>query len=212
VSHWTIYRWIKGQRELRSHWESFLRRGGRRRPKEDRRGRIANQVEIAHRPQAANERTRVGDWEGVTVVGKGSRDCLVTIVDRKTGFLISGRTKNRTATRVTDKIVRLMGDLPPSKRHTLTLDNGKEFASHTHIAKSLEMGVYFARPYCSWERGTNENTNGLLRQFIPKGTDIGKVSHQEVSLYVDRLNDRPRKRLNFRTPNEVFNGPELCCN
>ena len=212
VSHQTIYTWIKSQGEQREHWESFLRRGGRRRPQDDRRGKIPRQVEISKRPKVVDRRNRLGDWEGDTVVGRGSRECLVTLVDRKSGFLRSGRSKTRTADRVGTKIIGLMKDLPGELRKTMTLDNGKEFAEHERVSSRLDLDVYFAHPYCSWERGTNENTNGLLRQFIPKGKDIREVSHQELRHYVDLLNHRPRKRLGYRTPAEVLNLQKYGCN
>jgi transposase, IS30 family len=211
VSHQTIYAWIKAQGEHRSHWESFLRRGGRRRPKQDRRGRIPKQVEIANRPPVVDRRKRLGDWEGDTVLGKVRSGCVVTLVERRSGFLLTAKAQDRQAPRVGRKIVDLMKQLPTSKRKTLTLDNGKEFAEHERVAHKLDVNIYFAQPYCSWQRGTNENTNGLLRQFVPKSTDLRQISHQELKRYNELLNDRPRKRLGFRTPREVFDADKICC-
>lgn len=208
VSHQTLYMWIKNE-ENRQHWESFLRHRGRNRPADDRRGQIPKQVKIKDRPAIVDERKRRGDWEGDTVVGGKKSGCIVTLVDRKTGFLIAAKTPDRTADRVGSKIVHLLEPLDRSRRHTLTLDNGKEFATHNKVTSKLKLPIYFARPYCSFERGTNENTNGLLRQFVPKKTDLREVSHQQLGRYVDMMNDRPRKRLGYKTPRELFD-PDNC--
>ena len=146
------------------------------------------------------------------MVGKGSRECLATLVDRKSGYLLSARSKTRKADRIGRKIIDMMKELPAKFRKTMTLDNGKEFAEHERIGTKLGLDVYFARPYSSWERGTNEFTNGLLRQFIPKDTNIRDVSHHDLRRFVDQINHRPRKRLGYRTPAEVFESQNVCCN
>jgi IS30 family transposase len=205
VSHQTIYAWIRCQpSEVRRRFRSFLRRGGKRRPRNDRRGQLAGAVSIAGRPKVVDARRRYGDWEGDTVVGARQSGAIVTLVERKSGFLLTAKSCDRQARRVADKIVSRLGELPRSLRRSATFDNGKEFAEHARMTEKLALPVYFAKPYCSWQRGTNENTNGLLRQFIPKGTDFGQVSWQELAYYTDLLNDRPRKRLDYRTPAEVF--------
>ena len=136
---------------------------------------------MAQRPQLAIERGRIGDWEGDKVVGMNSRNCLVTLVDLTVGCLISGRAQGRTAARVTDRSIRLMGSLAESSLHTLTLDNGDGFAPHAQLAKSLEIGVYFARPFRSLKRRGSETTNRPLRQFVANQTDISMVSpHRPV--------------------------------
>jgi IS30 family transposase len=203
VSPPTIYRWIRAQGEDRPHWEQFLRFGGRR-PKTDRRGQIPERVAIAERPDVVNRRRRFGDWEGDTVVGRRHQGGLITLVERKSGFLLAAKVKDRQATRVRRKIVDKLGNLPPSLRRTMTFDNGKEFSEHERLAQELGCKVYFARPYCSWQRGTNENTNGLVRQFFPKKTDFDEISHWQVAQTVDLLNSRPRQRLDYRTPQEVL--------
>lgn len=208
LSHQTLYTWIK-QDENRGHWESFLRHRGRNRPADDRRGQIRKQVRIQDRPAIVDKRQRRGDWEGDTVVGSKRSGCVVTLVDRKTGYLLAGKTIDRTAERVGSKMIQLFSPLDQSCRHTLTLDNGKEFSQHNRVTEKLQLPIYFARPYCSFERGTNENTNGLLRQFIPKKTDLREVSHQQLSRYADMMNDRPRKRLGYKTPRELFD-PDNC--
>lgn len=185
----------------------MLRRGGR--PPE-KRGKLTDCVRIDGRPEIINRRRRYGDWEGDTIVGKGRRSALVTLVERKSGYLRMGRAddmKARTTTRVTR---RRMEDLPEPLRRSITFDNGKEFAEHQKLTRTLGLVVYFALPYRSWQRGTNENTNGLLRQFFPKGTDFSRISHHEVARVEKLLNERPRKRLGYRTPAEVL-AKKLCC-
>ena len=198
-----IYRWIRAQGELRPHWEQFLRFGGRR-PKADARGEIPQRVLIDGRPDVVNRRARFGDWEGDTIVGRRHQGGLVTLVERKSGFLRAAKVQDRQAPRVRRKIEHLLGDLPARLRRSLTFDNGKEFSNHECLSRRLDCAVYFAHAYCSWERGTNENTNGLLRQFFAKGTDFREISHWEVAQTVDLLNGRPRQRLGYRTPQEVL--------
>lgn len=205
VSHQTIYTWIRRQpSEDRRRFRSFLRRGGKRRPRNDRRGQLDGAVSIEGRPKVVDNRRRYGDWEGDTIVGARQSGAIVTLVERKSGYLLTAKSCDRQARRVADKIVSRLGELPPALRRSATFDNGKEFAAHARMTEKLSLPVYFAKPYCSWQRGTNENTNGLLRQFIPKGTDFRHVSWQELARYTDLLNDRPRKRLGYRTPAEVF--------
>lgn len=212
VSPQTIYTWITQDGQAK-HWKTFLRHSGKP-PKSPRAGRIPRQVQIDGRPDEANRRERLGDFEGDTVVSRGQKSGIATVVDRKSRFLLAAKLQARTAARTREKIVHLLQKLPADKRHTLTLDNGKEFAEHERLAKRLGIGVFFAHPYSSWERGTNEQTNGLLRQYFPKGTDFREVSHQELAKAVKSLNDRPRKTLNYLTPSEVFHGtlPSIGCN
>jgi IS30 family transposase len=151
-----------------------------------------------------DNRQRCGDWEGDTVRGGGCSEVIATLVERKTGLVVAGKAKNRTAPVVGKRMTDLFAAVPFGKRKTLTLDNGKEFATHEAVTKKLNLAVYFARPYCSYERGTNENAVGLLRQFVPKKSNLSDVSHQALAGYVDMMNDRPRKRLSDRTPRECF--------
>jgi IS30 family transposase len=211
VSPQTIYTWIERDRDAQ-HWKTFLRRGGRG-PKSPRAGRIPRQVQIDGRPAEANQRLRLGDFEGDTIVSRGKRSGLVTLVDRKSRYLLSAKLQDRTATRTREKIEHLLAPLPAEKRRTMTFDNGKEFAEHELLAQRLGLDVYFAHPYASWERGTSENTNRLLRQYYPKGTDFADVSHYDLAQTVKRINDRPRKSLNYQTPSEVFHRislPQRC--
>lgn len=170
---------------------------------QERRGVLKNRIGIEQRPVVVNKRSRIGDWEGDTVIGKGHQGVLVTLVERKSRYTLACQLDSRHSTKVTPAIIAL---LRPHKAQckTLTFDNGKEFAEHEFIAQCLKARVYFAHPYCSWERGLNENHNGLLRQFFPKQTNLLKVSQEEVNDAVYRLNHRPRKCLGYRTPHEVF--------
>jgi len=202
VSHMTIYRWIENSPDYR-HWRSFLR-FGRQRELPEKRGKLPAQAEIAGRPPIVDQRRRFGDWEGDTVVGKGHRSGLVTFVDRKSGFALVAKVQRLKARRVVRALEREIAPLPSGLRHTATFDNGKEFADHQRIARSTNIDIYFARPYHAWERGCNESFNGLLRQFFPKGTDFQGISPREVKHVRDLLNDRPRKRLGYRTPREVL--------
>ena len=198
LSRQTIYNWIHCRAP---DWKSCLRRGGQ--PPE-RRGKLRDVVRIDGRPDVINRRRRYGDWEGDTLVGKGRRSALVTLVERKSGYTRIGRADDLTARSTTRVTRRRMQDLPASWRRSITFDNGKEFMNHHQIARQLGVVVYFALPYRSWQRGTSENTNGLLRQFFPKRTDFTRVSHQAVARAETLLNERPRKRLNYQTPVEVF--------
>ena len=185
------------------HWETFLRRGGK--PKKTREtGRIPRQVKIDGRPEVINRRGRLGDFEGDTIVSSGKQGGIVTLVDRQSGYLLAGKLKDRTAARTRRKMEKLLAPLPADKRHSATFDNGKEFSEHEALSRRLEISVYFAHPYCSWERGTNEHTNGLLRQYYPKGTDFADVSHHDLAQTVKSINDRPRKRHSYQTPSEIF--------
>jgi transposase, IS30 family len=171
--------------------------------KYDRRGKLPNCRSIEERPAVVNHRKRLGDWEVDTLIGKGHQPALVTLTERKSRFTLLGKVPQRTAQAVRNQIQHLL--LPvKDKVHTLTSDHGKEFADHQQIAELLQLNFYFAHPYAAWERGTNENTNGLLRQYFPKKHNLQSVSDQEIEQAMLRLNFRPRKSLRFKTPAEVF--------
>jgi len=172
---------------------------------QERRGVIPNRVSIEQRPAIVEERSRLGDWEGDTVIGKNHRGALVTLAERKSRHVLASPVPSKHADGVTAAITRLLRP-HRHKCHTLTLDNGKEFAGHEKIAAALNTDIYFAHPYHSWERGLNENSNGLLRQFFPKAMALTHVTVEDVQRAVDSLNHRPRKTLGFRTPFEVFFG------
>ena len=170
---------------------------------QERRGVLKNRIGIEQRPAVVDKRSRIGDWEGDTIVGQDHQGVLVTLVERKSRYTLAAQRDSRHSAGVTQAVIEL---LRPHKGvcKTITFDNGKEFAEHEFIARCLQAKVYFAHPYCSWERGLNENHNGLLRQFFPKRTNLLKVSQDEVNEAVYKLNHRPRKCLGYRTPHEVF--------
>lgn len=172
---------------------------------QERRGMIKNRISIDERPEIVEQKIRIGDWEGDTVIGKNHQGILVTLAERKSRYVLAGQLHSKHARGVTAKVNSL---LRPHKHkcHTVTFDNGKEFAEHETIASELKAGIYFAHPYHSWERGLNENSNGLLRQYFSKGMRLTDVTEEQVQWAVDRLNHRPRKVLGFRTPYEVFFG------
>jgi len=169
----------------------------------ERRGVLKNRVGIEQRPAVVQTRSRIGDWEGDTVIGQGRKGALVTLVERKSRYTLAYPLRSKHSAGVTQAIVDLLRPHRAACK-TLTFDNGKEFAEHAFIASCLRARVYFAHPYCSWERGLNENTNGLLRQFFPKKRSLLKVSQHQVNHAVHLLNHRPRKCLGYRTPHEVF--------
>ena len=206
VSASTIYRWIRGQPP--GTWECYLRCYGRR-----KRGRKSNPVpravEIGGRPAEANERLVVGHWEGDTLVGPRHKGAVVTLVDRKSRYLLMARTKQRAARPVRYKLQKLLGSLAPDQRRSATFDRGHEFAEHLLLTARLQMPVFFAAPYSPWQRGTCENTNGLIRQFFPKGTPLQHLSPRRIAHVAQLLNHRPRKILNYLTPTEIFTGQNV---
>lgn len=162
---------------------------------------------ITERPLIVEKRSRVGDWEGDTIVGKEKTQRILTYVERTSGFAMANKLEIVTAEIVHKKTAERFRCLPKGRRYTLTRDNGPEFGDYDRaLENKTGMGVYRATPYHSWERGTNENWNGLMRQFFPKGTFFATITEYSVQCAVRMLNDRPRKRLGYRTPREVFNG------
>jgi len=208
ISHATIYRWIWASKDRAKRFRPCLRVAykKRRKPygKPSRRGQIPNRVSIDDRPEVVADRSRLGDWEGDTVVGKGRSGYVVTCVDRASLYLLARKQPGCSAKETTASLYAAMRRLPKDRRQTVTVDNGREFTRHEDIARLLDVSVYFAHPYSSWERGTNENTNGLLRQYLPKGEPFTQLTSWQLERYVNELNNRPRKCLNYRTPAEVF--------
>jgi IS30 family transposase len=203
----TIYNWLTSDApELRVH----LRRGYRRSVPETR-GQLKDCVSIEGRPRVVNSRRRYGDWEGDTVVSPGRRSGLVTMVERKSQYLRMRKTTSLKSADTMRAVCCGLKGLPERLRRTMTLDNGKEFAEHQRLTNKLSTDVYFADPYASWQRGLNENTNGLLRQFFPKGTDFSRISRRQAARVEQLLNERPRKSLGYKTPDEVFS-KHLCRN
>lgn len=218
VSMATIYRAINDRRldppdlkRTRRGIKARLRHKGKRRHRrdgpEERRGRIPGIRPIDERPAEAEERSRLGDWEGDTVVGRGAGACLVTLVDRKSGDLEGGRAATRTKRDVAQVEARALARHPES--HTVTLDRGMEFADFKEVERATGVTCYFALPHHPWQRGSNENTNGLIREYFPKGTDFTHISDREVQAVFDAINHRPRKRLGYRTPHEIHHSTVL---
>jgi IS30 family transposase len=208
VSHERIYQHIWQDKARDGTLYKHLRIGGtkqrrKRRNSRDMRGTIRNRVGIQERPKIVERKIRIGDWEGDTVVGKNHQGALVTLVDRKSKLTLIGKVDRYTAEAVEKTIISLM-ELLPWRNYTLTVDNGKEFASHESVAERLRIKVFFADPYSARQRGLNENTNGLIRQYVPKGSEVRMLTDQQIQHIMDQLNNRPRKSLGFLTPNEVF--------
>jgi len=207
ISHQTIYDLIKKDRLAGGSLYKHLRHGKKKRKKrygsKDLRGQIKNRISIDERPKIVDDKKRVGDWEIDTVIGKNHKGVLVTIVERVTKFTLIGWSSNKSAKKVGRVTVKLLSSYKKLV-HSITGDNGKEFALHEQISATLDSNFYFAHPYSSWERGLNENTNGLIRQYFPKKTDLRFVTADEVSAVTDKLNSRPRKALGYSTPRETF--------
>ena len=209
VSHETIYQWIYRDAAKGGHAYKHLVRAHKRRRKHFKysqcRGLIPHRLDISQRPEAINRRQRYGHWEGDTMVGRLRQGRLVTHVERKSRYLMVAKLPNGGAAQFTQITLKLFKTIPAKYRRSLTLDNGSENVQHQTLTKKLNMAVYFARPYASWERGTNENTNGLIRRHFPKGTDFLSITKKQLDQVVNLLNHRPRKCLNYQTPFEVFN-------
>lgn len=209
ISHETIYRHIYDDKRTKGDLWLHLRCQKPHRKRygsgQERRGTLKNRISIDERPAIVEKKERIGDWEGDTVIGKCQKGALLTLTERASRFTLASMLPSKHADGITAAAIDLLGP-HKGKRHTMTFDNGKEFAGHEIMAKNLEMAVYFAHPYHSWERGLNENTNGLYRQYFPKGSSFEEVTDDQVQEAVERLNHRPRKVLGFKTPFEVFWG------
>ena len=208
VSHESIYQFILKDKRLGGNLYLHLRCKKKRRKRygsTNHRGQLLNRVSIDQRPAIVDTRSRIGDWELDTIIGKGHKQALVSLTERKSRLTLLAKVKRKTAELTSRSIRRLLEPIA-SKVFTLTSDNGKEFARHQEIAKALRANFYFAHPYSSWERGLNENTNGLIRQYFPKKHDFTTITEKDISMVINKLNNRPRKCLGFKTPNQVFFG------
>ena len=207
ISHERIYQHIWTDKQQGGDLYTYLRRQGKkydkRRNGKSTRGQIKNQVSIDDRPAVVDNKTRVGDWEIDTVIGKGHKGAIVTIVERKTLFTVAALVDSKQAGAVTTATINLLTPLI-GRVHTITADNGKEFAWHETFAEALNAKVYFAHPYSSWERGLNENTNGLLRQYFPKGTCFSDLTQENIDDAIYKINNRPRKTLGYKTAAEMM--------
>jgi IS30 family transposase len=189
-----LYRHLRCQKTRKKRYGAY-----------DRRGHLRNRVSIEERPGIVEDRTRLGDWELDTIIGKGRRQALVSLTERRSRLALIAKVPSKEAAGVTRAILKLLAPLSEHV-HTLTADNGKEFAQHEAIAKTLNADFYFAHPYASWERGLNENTNGLIRQYFPKSCDFTTITQRDLDHVMHKLNNRPRKCLGMQTPNQVCFG------
>lgn len=207
ISHESLYLRIYADKAQGGQLYKSLRCQKRNRKRygsgHDRRGQIVGRRPIEQRPAHVEHRKQIGHWEADTVIGMNHKQAIVTLVERKSGYAVIAKVQNKTAKLVGKAIVKLLKPFK-AKVKTLTYDNGKEFAKHAWIDKKLGSTGYFAKPYCSWQRGSNENYNGLLRQYVPKMRLMSSVTDEEITMIQNRLNHRPRKRLGFKTPHEVF--------
>jgi IS30 family transposase len=206
ISHEWIYQHVLADKRAGGDLYKHLRCQKKRRKRYgayDRRGKLPNCRSIEERPAVVNARKRLGDWEIDTLIGKSHKQAILTLTERKSRFTMLAKVARRTASAVRQQVCRVLWPVQ-DKVHTLTSDHGKEFADHEQIAEALNLKFYFAHPYAAWERGTNENTNGLLRQYFPKKSDFQSVSNKALIRTMSKLNFRPRKSLRFKTPFEVF--------
>jgi IS30 family transposase len=207
VSHESIYKMVWKAKKNGDELYKFLRHSGKKynksSGKNSGRGLIPNRVDIELRDKIVEEKSRIGDWEADTVIGANHKGAIVTLVDRMSKFSLFTLVPDKTKESVTQAIEKSLQGMKQNVQ-TITFDNGKEFAGHQELSRSLETLCFFAKPYHSWERGLNEHTNGLLRQFVPKKSDFGQLSQEDIDFVQNSLNNRPRKVLNYKTPAEIF--------
>lgn len=208
VSHETIYQLVVEDKSQGGTLHQHLRRSHKKYKKRyggsDRRGAIKDRVSIDDRPRHIEKRNRIGDWEIDTIIGKNHKKAVVTIVDRLSLMTFIAKVDYKKAELVSEATITLLTPYSGQATWTITGDNGKEFSGHKKISEALGADFYFAHPYSSWERGTNENTNGLIRQYLPKGSPFDNVTEEQCQWIMERLNNRPRKCLGYRTPKQVF--------
>jgi IS30 family transposase len=199
-----LYRETAKTPALKDHFRRKHAKPRKRSGVKDRRGQITGRVSIDERPKVVEQKSRMGDWEGDTIESAGKRAYIATFVDRKTQFLLAKVMPDKTAGTLNKAAVRAFRGIPPEARNTLTVDNGKEFAAHAGLSQVLSMDIFFAHPYHSWERGLNEHTNGLIRQYLPKKVPFDRLTQKQLDKIVAKINNRPRKVLGYLTPYEVF--------
>lgn len=209
ISHESIYQYIWRDKAEGGNLWTYLRQSLKLRRKRykayDSRGRLAHKRPISERPASAETRRYKGHWEIDTVHGRGSTDCIVTLLERKTGWLMIGKLADKSTAELNKKTISLIKRSPHNFK-TITADNGTEFHQYATIEKASGVKFYFANPYHSWERGSNENANGLIRQYLPKGTSMAGLTQQQCDAIANKLNARPRKRFNYKTPEEMYYG------
>lgn len=208
ICHQRIYQFIEEDKMSGGNLYRNLRQGNKKRRKKygknaSKRGQIQNRVPISKRPGYIEKRSTTGHWEGDTIIGKNHKKAMITLVERKHGFTVIEKVESKNAELVAKKICKALLKYK-DKVKSITFDNGLEFAAHEMVSKSLNCKIFFADPFSSYQRGTNENTNGLIRQYFPKGSDFDDYSDEDVQKVMISLNNRPRKRLDFYTPEERF--------
>lgn len=208
ISYETIYRYLLMDKKNGGELYKWLRCRGRKQRRKrygayDSRGRLAGKRPLAERPEGARNRSRIGHWEIDTVMGK-NRACILTLVDRKTGYVLIGKLSARTIQQTNCRL-RKLAERHPERFHTITADNGCEFHGYEEVEQTHGFKFYFAPPHHSWERGSNENANGLIRQYLPKGKCLNDLTQDQCDRIANKLNNRPRKRYGYRTPEELFN-------
>lgn len=204
VSHETVYKHIWHDKRCGGTLYRHLRQRPKYRKRygpHEKRGKVAGKRHISERPAAVEHRRQIGHWEMDTVAGKGSKHCIVTLVERSTGCVLIGKLRDHTAAALNDRVLEIISDSPRLFK-TITADNGTEFHSYKHIERLTGVTIYFATPYHAWERGTNENTNGLIRQYLPKRASMKQLTQKRCNEIASILNNRPRKRYGFLTPIE----------
>jgi transposase, IS30 family len=208
ISHQTIYAYIRENRRigglLYMHLRIVSKFGRKRRGTPFTRGVGPNKKHISERPPEVETRQTIGHWEGDTVIGKDKHACILTLVERKSGLVRIRKLDHRTTEQTNRQLIRVI-NVERTKCHTVTFDNGTEFHQFKEVEYQTGVDCYFATPYHSWERGSNENTNGLIRQYIPKGQCMKNLTQEDCNLIAYKLNTRPRKRHNFKTPLQVYN-------
>lgn len=213
VSHERIYQHIWEDKKQGGTLHTHLRNQGRRYRKrgaaKDKRGLIVGRVDIENRPKIVEERSRFGDLEVDLIIGKNHKSAILTINDRASGILKMRKVKSKEAEQVSQAIVDELEDWKPFIK-TITADNGKEFANHQYVAEELNIDHYFAKPYHSWERGSNENLNGLVRQYFKKKDDFNTISNEQIKIIENKINNRPRKRFKYKNP--IFEMEKLLFN
>jgi len=212
ISHVRIYQFVEQDKQQGGDLYTHLRfyHTGHRRAKygSKSKGRIKGRTSISQRDKIVDDKSRIGDWEIDTIVGVNQKGAITTVVERATSLVRISIPTTKKAIEIENETIRILKPLK-NKIYTITSDNGLEFANHQNISKALDYKHYFCHPYSSWERGLNEYTNGLIRQYIPKGTSFENITPEYIKMIEDKLNNRPRKALNWKTPNEVFYGLEM---
>jgi transposase, IS30 family len=207
ISHETIYRHVwrdrAGGGDLCTHLRCARKKRRKRYGRYDSRGRLAEKRHISERPSSVEGRKQVGHWEIDTVMGVGNEHCIVTLVERATGYVLIGKIASRNMEQATRRTIQLIRK-HPGKFKTITADNGTEFHAYKKIEQATGVKIYFATPYHSWERGSNENMNGLIRQYVPKRKSMAHVTQHDCNKIAEKLNTRPRKRYGFETPEDRF--------